>query len=91
MIGDIFIDYKSAEIREVKGLAKPNRNGLRVFCRQFPNVWTLQVRTHKPITEYGTGKARNMIAHVDITLEELKGIVARMEKDIKDANDRAGI
>lgn len=63
----------SAEIYEAVGLDKPNENIIRIY-RSTPTDFTFQIRTHKPITESRKGKPRDMIATVQLTMEEWKEI-----------------
>lgn len=79
---DLIIEYEYAECYEVKNLAKNNTNCLRVYCCQFPNTFRFQIRTYKPITEYGgKGKPRNMIAHLNLNIEQVEKILAYMKAE----------
>lgn len=70
---DLIIKKDCAECYEVKEKETPNDNCLRFWCCQFPNIFKLQIRTHKAINNsYNTGKPRNMIAHVNLSIEELE-------------------
>lgn len=83
MNSEVWIDKQFAEIREAKGLKTPNENGIRIYCTQFPDTWTLQIRTHAPITEYGNnGIKRDMIASVTIGIEELEQMLGQMKSYI---------
>lgn len=79
-MSQIFIDKPHAEIREVKGLPENNENVIRVYCQMFPNVYTLQIRTHNPIDgRLGKGKPRDFIATVSVTIEEIEEILRQMK------------
>ena len=74
MNDELWIPDEYAEIEELKNRNDPNENGLRVYCRQFPEVFRVQIRTHKSITGYNSGKPRDMIAGIDLTREQLRQI-----------------
>ena len=65
---------------------KPNENCIRVYCRQFPNIFNFQIRTHKSINDFGRGVKRDMIANVTLSIDEVRNILKFMEaeKDRKD-------
>jgi len=77
MSEEYFKEKEFAEIKEVKGLARQNINGLRVYCVNIPNYFNFQIRTHGPIT--CNGVARNMIATVSVSIEELEEILTYMK------------
>ena len=67
-----------AEIYEAKDITE-NENMLRVYCVQYPNSFVFQIRTFKPINNRGNGRARNMIAGVHLTIEEVEKILSFMK------------
>ncbi len=75
----IFIKRPYAEIKEIKGLSEPNDNVIRIYCQQYPEAYTLQIRTHKPTDKYGEGKPRDMIATTWITIEEVEELLREMK------------
>ena len=79
MIKDIWIKKKYAEIKEIKA-EHPNDNGLRVYCVQFPDNWHFQIRTHGSINYSGGGKERDMIAGLNLTIEEVEEILRQMKE-----------
>ena len=86
MVKDYILEKKYAECYELKDVKQNNENCLRVWCNQYPDGFTFQIRTHKPITgHFGKGKPRNMIAHLTLTINEVKDILKHMEgRDSKD-------
>lgn len=82
---DLFIPKPHAEIYEVKRLKQPNEETVRVYCVQrggggIPSRFALQIRTHKPINgPSGSGKPRDMVAHVEVFAGEVRQILAYME------------
>ncbi len=62
------------EIREIKNLGRENRNGLRIYCTQYPESFKIQIRTFKPINEHGNGKPRNMMANITLSRKQLHEI-----------------
>ena len=76
MTDELWIPNEYAEVEELKQRKTPNRNGLRVYCRQFPEMFHIQIRTHKSITGHNSGKPRDMIAGIDLTREQLHQICA---------------
>ena len=78
---ELFIDNEFAEIIETREVS--NTNQARVYCSQWPNTLNLQIRTFKPITRWGKGKPRNMIANVSITIDEVEQILAFMKAEGK--------
>jgi len=89
---EIRINKPFAEIRELHYYADtPNKNELRIYCSQSPNTWTIQVRTHKPITYGRTGKPRDMIAHCTVTIAELEEILATMKEFVANQNENQTI
>jgi hypothetical protein len=80
---EILINKPYAEIYEVKSLDQPNKNQLRIWCCQWPNYFTFQIRTHKGISGSGNqGVERDMIAHVDLSIEEFETILTKMKADL---------
>lgn len=85
---DLIIKRPYATIKEVKSLEEDNENCIRVYCTQrgcgvHPDRFAFQIRTHKPIVDRlanDKGKPRNMVAHVELNVEEFKKILAEMEK-----------
>lgn len=78
---EIIMPKEGAEIQEVgRALSEQmtNDNVLRIYCTMFPRVYMLQIRTHKPITGNRKGKPRNMIAHLQVTIEEMEYILQEM-------------
>ena len=78
---DILTKKPYAKCYELKRVEENNINSFRVF-RTMPGLVTLQIRTYESISEYSTGKKRNMIAHVQLTLEEIKELAAYAEKEL---------
>jgi hypothetical protein len=68
---NLFLINDFARIREATGLDKDNEPMLRLY-RSGPDWFTLQIRTHAPITESGVGKPRNMIADLNLGIEHLE-------------------
>ncbi len=64
---------------EVEDLDQDNENGLRIYCTQFPDCFTFQIRTHKEIIEWGKGKKRNMISHIQLTINDVEQILKYMK------------
>lgn len=67
-------------------IEEPNENCIRIYRTQWHSnpekrVFGFQIRTYKPITQDGTGKNRNMVAHVELTVKEFKKILAYMQKE----------
>ena len=79
MSNDLWIKKQFAEIKQVG--KEEQENCIRLYCSQFPNGFTLQIRTFKPIDEYQKGVKRPMMASVNITLQELKQLVEYAEKE----------
>lgn len=77
---DMFVKKEYAEIKEIKDIEENNDNELRIYCVQSPNIFNFQIRTYKPITEFGQGKPRNMIATISLDIDEVKKILQYMEK-----------
>jgi hypothetical protein len=81
MANDLSIPMEHAQIKEAK-LEEANINEIRVYhCGQ--KSFTFQIRTHKPITQWGAGTARDMYATVTIDIKTMKKIMAYMEKQVK--------
>lgn len=59
---------------EIKNRKENNENGLRVYCTGYPDNFTVQIRTFKPINEFHNGKPRNMIANILLTKKQLHQI-----------------
>lgn len=55
---------------------EPETNAVRLY-KATPNGYAFQIRTHTPI--YTKGKARNMIAHVELTIDDLRRLMAWAE------------
>ena len=50
-----------------------NDNEVRIYCQQYPDNFLFQIRTFKSITDkHGTGKKRNMIANVTLTIKDVE-------------------
>lgn len=84
---DIFIEKPFAEIVEVKfhDPTQQNENQVRVYCVQYPDIVSFQIRTHKSIVECDfrkKGKQRDMVATVSLSLNELEEIVKKMREII---------
>ena len=79
-MSNLFVKKKFAEIKELKNLQQDNEDMLRVWCTQAPDVFCFQIRTFKPITEWGKGKSRNMMANVNLTITEVEEILAYMKE-----------
>lgn len=83
-MNELMLDKEFAECYEVKDLKDDNKNCLRVYCHRWPDAFTFQIRTFKPITDRlrrNGGKKRNMIAHIDLSKEEVIKILEFMEKE----------
>jgi len=81
---ELWFDKQWAENYEVKDLDldKDCENILRVY-RSAPESWTFQIRTYKPIVNRfrrSGAKARNMIAHVTLSVAEVEEILAYMKE-----------
>jgi len=74
MAEELWIDQEHAKIEHIKDLKKNNKNGLRLYCCNYPEEFNLQVRTFKGIGEFGGGVPRNMIATIRLTREQLHQI-----------------
>ena len=80
---EIIIQTPYAKIYEVKSATIDNDDCVRIYCRQFPNVYCCQIRTHKPILSgFGNkGKNRNIIASVDLTISQVEQILNYMKEN----------
>ena len=83
MAEQLILEKEFAEIREVK-LTTENKGCLRVYRRSCnaslePDSFMFQIRTFKPITEYGNGKSRNMIAGVELNIPEVEALLEYMK------------
>ena len=76
------------EVKELRRMEEPITNQLRVWCSQWPNSFTIQIRAHKATNEYGGGVKRNMIAHFNLTIEEVEELLAYM-KSYQVVSDKA--
>lgn len=76
---DITINKEYATIDQLKNRTTPNKNEIRVYCVQYPNVFNFQIRTHKSTDRYGKGKERDMIATVMLTIAEVENILEQMK------------
>jgi len=79
---DLMAKKEFAEIYEVKDLECANENCIRLYCTQAPDVFNFQIRTFKSITDKwnNSGKRRNMIANVSLTITEVEEILHYMKK-----------
>ena len=77
---ELHIFKKYAEIFEVKNPDHDNENMIRIF-QSSGSAFSFQIRTHKGIGVHGSGKKRNMIANVSMTVEELKEILNFIEEN----------
>ena len=78
---DLMAKKEHAEIYEVKDLGYDNKNCIRLYCTQAPDVFNFQIRTHKKITDrWSKGKARDMVATVSLTIVEVEEILHYMKK-----------
>lgn len=59
------------------------------FYKDSPDLFTLQIRTHKPIREGKSAKPRRMIATARLTLDELRDMVRYAEAHEMVANIEA--
>ena len=70
-----------AEIKELENVQENNTDCFRLFCtrshleNEDETLFTLQIRTFQPINYQQDDKPRNMMANVNFTLRELKGLV----------------
>ena len=77
--GQLFFMNDFAECYEIDHV-KESKNCLTVY-KSGTEAFTLQIRTFKPINgSHGTGKPRNMIAHVSISINDLHAILAYVER-----------
>jgi len=82
--GEFILDRDYAEIEDIsdpKDVTQPFRphpNCLR-FYKSSPDLFTLQIRTHKPIRDSKKAKPRRMIATARLTLDELRDLLAYAE------------
>lgn len=76
---DLIIDKKYAEIHEHPDVE--NENVIRIYCCQYPNHFTFQIRTKNPLPYYNKGKTRNLIANVILSIDEVEMILAYMKKE----------
>lgn len=75
---DLIMPKKYAEIREIG--KEEQENCIRVYCcQQTPKVFTFQIRTHNPTKQGGVN--RQMIANVNLSIDELKKILKYMERE----------
>jgi len=86
MKDELFINKPYARIYEIETIYDHqtrehfiNKNIVRIYCSQAPDVFTFQIRTHKPITDTGKGKDRNMIASMSLTITEVEEILKHMK------------
>jgi hypothetical protein len=77
---DLFLSKKYATIREIKDPDNSieQRNELRIY-KSSTEGFDFQIRTLKPIGEYGQGTPRKMIANVTLTIAEVESILAYMK------------
>lgn len=78
-MNNLFIKKQFAEIKEIPDLAYENEDMLRIWCNLTPDSFTFQIRTFKPITQWGKGKSRNMMANVNLTITEVEEILEFMK------------
>lgn len=67
-----------AEIYELQNYEN-DENGLRIYCRQFPDVFLFQIRTFKSILEHRKGKKRSMVAHLQLSIKDIEQILEYMK------------
>ena len=67
-----------ARIMEVKSRGA-QENCIRVYCTTYPNGFTFQIRTYKPINEFGNGVNRAMVATVELDIAEMEAILKYMK------------
>lgn len=84
-MGSFIKEKKYASIEQVKFKKGHNDNCVRVYCRQkgfdgCEDAFNFQIRTHKPIGEFGKGVPRDMVATVSLTPSELKEILKYVEE-----------
>lgn len=81
---NIWIPQEYAEIRELKNMDKPNRNGLRAYINQNGiggnHSVRIQIRTHKGIGNFGAGKPRDMIANITLNVQELEALLKAIKE-----------
>lgn len=70
---DLMISAPYAQISEIRSRKEPQDNAIRLY-KASPNNFAFQIRTFKNIGGRKS-KPRNMVAHVEMTLAELKGLV----------------
>ena len=68
-----------ADIHELKNPDQDNVNEVVIYCRQYPDSFNFQIRTHKGIGEFNEGKERDMIATVSVNINEMEQILAFMK------------
>ena len=84
MLNEFYLDKPYAKIKELSNVT--NKDEIRIYCSQREPIsknhtFTFQIRTHKPTNEYGTGKKRNMMASVHLTIEEMESILNFMKSE----------
>lgn len=74
------------KFQETKQANDPVPN-LRFYCHSWPNGYNLQIRATAPLSaEYGSKRvARNLIATINLDLEDLKQLRDYIDQKIKEA------
>ena len=73
------------EFAEIKQIGKEKQDDcVRIWCTHYPDGFSFQIRTFKPISDFNKNAIpRQMIATVNISLDEMRKILAYMEKESK--------
>jgi hypothetical protein len=77
-MNDLLIAKKYATIQEIRDPDIDQKNELRIY-KSSQNGFDFQIRTLKPIGQYGQGIPRKMIANVTLTIEEVESILEYMK------------
>ena len=80
MTKELFIKDKFAEIIQIN--KEEQDNCIRVYCSTYPNTFDFQIRTFKPINEFGRGKPRAMIARVSLDIKQMEKILRFMKNEV---------
>lgn len=74
---DLIVPKEWAEIKELG--KEEQENCIRVYCDSYPEGFNFQIRTFKPTKQGGVN--RQMIASVNLTIDDVKKILAYMEAE----------
>ena len=75
------IKKEFADIKDIGDSYGENENKLRIWCKQSPDQFNLQIRTRNPLKGRHSlsGKNRNFIATVSLSVQEMEEILAYMK------------